>query len=381
MLNNPFSEVLEYFTNDKMLNEYGRDFDKLKSKYAESNCEVNKGIAGTRDLLQKVFFEQVYFNLLTAAKLKHIFKGASDCFSNDNVFGLASFARAILEHTANYAYIIKKSESTITKLAGQSSQKTIEKLLKDLSAAYSVSYYGTGNRNEQKNNKKPVHIHDAINVLDKYFGAIDTSLDVDNTTTPHHSFLFQESFTKNEAIERFGIPIDPYPKAHIVKADYDFLCDFVHPNYGSNFLVSSGSLAEGLIDTPNEHIKNLNILFVKKCLRYWLYYKELLLIDAKLGMNIGNWLSRSQKRGAKASRIFSKKMPKYSGDGKTEQTAFTFSQARDRHEEHEIFNTLVNDLHGNSYSQSIASFDETGVIDKIKLDNGKIFYVKFSKRN
>ena len=307
MLNNPFSEVLEYFTNDKMLNEYGRDFDKLKSRYTEKNCVVNEGIAGTRDLLQKVIFEQIYFNLLTAAKLKYIYKGASDCFSNDNVFGLASFARAALEHTANYAYIVKKSELTVTKLAGQSSKNTIEKLLKDLSSAYNVSYYGTGNRNDQKNNRKPVHIHDAIKVLDEYFGAIDTSLDIDNTTIPHHSFLFQESFTKNEAIERFGIPVDPYPKLHIVKADYDFLCDFVHPNYGSNFLVSSGSLAEGLIDTPNENIKNLNILFVKKCLRYWLYYKELILTDAKLGLNISNWLSRSQKKVLKYPEFFQKK--------------------------------------------------------------------------
>tara|TARA_R110000764_G_scaffold57075_2_gene124321 strand:- start:204 stop:1352 length:1149 start_codon:yes stop_codon:yes gene_type:complete len=379
MLNNPFSEVLEYFMNEKMLIEYGRDFDKLKNRYTENYCVVNKGISGTRDLLQKVIFEHIYFNLLTAAKLKYIYKGASDCYSNDNVFGLASFARAALEHTANYAYIVKKLESTVNKLTGQSNQDAIDKLLKELSSAYNISYYGTGNRNEQKNNKKPVHIHDSIKILDEYFGAIDTSLDIDNTTIPHHSFLFQESFTKNEAIKRFGIPIDPYPKSHIVKADYDFLCDFIHPNYGSNFLVSSGSLAEGLIDTPNENIKNLNVLFVKKCLRYWVYYKELLLTDAGLGLNINNWLSRSQKNGAKATRIFSKKMPRNLGDGKTKQTAFTFPTARDQYEEFEMFSALVKDLQGKTYSQSIAGLDETGIIDKIELDNGKVFYVKFSK--
>ena len=73
-------------------------------------------------------------------------------------------------------------------------------------------------------------------------------------------------------------------------------------------------------------------------------------------------------------------MPQYLGDGKTEHTAFTFPKARDQHEEFEMFSVLVNDLHGNSYKQSIASFDETGIIDKIELDNGKVFYVKFSKK-
>lgn len=380
MENNPFSDVLEYLMNDVVLNEYGGNFDELKSRYTSESSIASEGIAGTRDLLQKVMFEQIYFNLLTTAKLKYIYKGASDCFFNENVFGLASFARAALEHTANYAYIIKKLELTVGKLTGQNNQNTIEKSLRELSSSYNISYYGTGNRNERKNNKKPVHIHDAIAVLDEYFGTIDTSLDIDNTITPHHSFLFQESFTKDEAIERFGISIDPYPKSHIVKADYDFLCDFVHPNYGSNFLVSSGSLAEGLIDTPNENIKNLNILFVKKCLRYWFYYKKLLLIDAKLGLNISNWLSRSLKNGAKASRVFSRKTPKYLGDGKTEQTAFTFPNARDYHEEFEMFSALINDLKGNSYLQSIAGFDETSITDKIELDNGQVIYVKFSKK-
>jgi hypothetical protein len=31
---------------------------------------------------------------------------------------------------------------------------------------------------------------------------------------------------------------------------YDTLCDFVHPNYGSNHLVSSGTLGTGTLDRP-----------------------------------------------------------------------------------------------------------------------------------
>ncbi len=77
----------------------------LKSQIS-SQPIVGKGISSIRDLLQKVIFEQTFFNLLTAAKLKYIFNGASDCFAANNVIGLANFSRLTLEHTATYAYII-----------------------------------------------------------------------------------------------------------------------------------------------------------------------------------------------------------------------------------------------------------------------------------
>lgn len=377
---NPFAGVLTYFVEDSKLSEYARNFDELKESYISTQPTVDKGIAGTRDLLQKVIFEQTFFNLLTAAKLKYIFKGASDCFDNNNVIGLATFSRSTLEHTATYAYTINKLEFTVDKLTGQTSQQAIEKCLNDLSSIYHISYYGSGNRNDKKtNSKKPIHIHDSINVLDGYFGKIDTSIESDNLVTPHHSFLFQEAFTRKEAIERFGIPIDPYPKLCIVRADYDFLCDFVHPNYGSNFLVTSGNLAEGLIDTPNDYVLNLNILFVKKCLRYWIYYKELRILDARANLKLNSWLQRSQKRGVKASRIFSKKVSKYHGDGKTMNTAYSFPTARDKVEEFEMFKVLLNDLRGTDYKQSIAEICENFIIDKIELDNGKVFFVKMRK--
>src|SRR5947209_5457716 len=39
---------------------------------------------------------------------------------------------------------------------------------------------------------------------------------------------------------------------------YDYLCDFVHPNYGSNLLVSTGTLGYGRldpsVDTHAEHL-------------------------------------------------------------------------------------------------------------------------------
>lgn len=373
---NPFAGVLSYFLEDANLTEYARSFDVMKESYVSEQPHVDEGVAGIRDMLQKVIFEQIYFNLLTAAKLKYIFNGASDCFESENVIGLASFSRSTLEHTATYASTIKKLESTVDKLTGQNNLNTIEDSLKSLSKNYHISYYGTSDEGDKKDTPKPIHIHDAIKDLDNYFGEVDISK-TENKDSPQHSFVFQDTFTREEAVERFGIPIEPFPKTHVVRADYDFLCDFVHPNYGSNFLVTSGTLAEGLIDTPNEHVRNLNILFVKKCLRYWLYYKELRLLDANANLKLNSWLQRSQKRGAKASRIFSKKVPKYAGDGKTINTAYSFPSARDKVEEFEMFKVLLKDLKARNYQQSIAKAGESGIVDRIELENGEVIFVKW----
>lgn len=375
---NPFSEVLSYFVEDAKLTEYARNFNVMKESYTSAQPHVAEGVAGIRDLLQKVLFEQIFFNLLTAAKLKYIFNGASDCFKSENVIGLASFSRSTLEHTAAYASTIRKLESSVDRLTGQNSLKTIEDILKALSKFYHVSYYGSGDRNEKDNRTpKPIHIHDAIKDLDGYFGEVHTSNDKDEANSTLHSFLFQEACSREEAVERFGIPIDPFPKTNVVRADYDFLCDFVHPNYGSNFLVTSGTLAEGLIDTPNEYARNLNILFVKKCLRYWMYYKQLRLQDANANLKLSSWLRRAEKKGAKASRIFSKKAPKYNGDGKSIETAYSFPAARDKAEESEMFRHLLNDLKASEYQQSIAEFGQNTIVDRIELDDGRVVFVRW----
>ena len=97
---NPFDEVLVYFGEDANLSEYAKDFDAMKEAYISARPFGGDGIADISDSLQRVIFEQMFFNLLTAAKLNYIFRGASDCFKSDNVIGLAYFARATLEHTA-----------------------------------------------------------------------------------------------------------------------------------------------------------------------------------------------------------------------------------------------------------------------------------------
>lgn len=378
----PFDEVLAFFRESSNLSEYGNNFESMKEAYVSTRALSGDGIANISDYLQRIIFEQAFFNLLIAAKLKYIFSGASDCFNNKNVIGLAYFARAALEHVATYAYVVNKSESAVEKLTGQNNPQKAHDTIKALSASFHVSYYGSGDRNAQSRvPQKPVHIHDTIGSLDNYFGKVGDTSDQDSASLDRHSFLFQESLSRQEAIDRFGISFDPFPQKTLVRSDYDFLCDFVHPNYGSNFLVSTGTIAEGSIDAPNEQVSNLNILFVKKCLRYWLYYKELLKLDFIAHLNFSTWLQRSHKRGAKASRIFSRRASKIEGDGQSVQSAYSFPRARDSNEEHQMFKDLLQRLRVSRHEQSIAELSEEFIVDRIEADNGKIFFAKFLKRN
>jgi hypothetical protein len=213
---NPFRDVLAYFAEAPHLAKYGNNFDSMKDAYLSARPLTGSGIVDISDSLKKVIFEQGFFNLLTAAKLKYIFLGASDCFKSSNVIGLAYFARAALEHVSTYAYAVKTSESTVDKLSGQNSPRKALEALKALSESFRISYYGSGDRNEKSNSvKRPVHIHDAINALDDYVGKVKNP---PNQESLHqHSSLFHEELTAKQARAKFGIFFDPFPRTPLAR--------------------------------------------------------------------------------------------------------------------------------------------------------------------
>jgi hypothetical protein len=378
----PFDEVLSTLNNKAFLENYGSNFSSMKEAYLAERNYATGGIASISGLLETVLFQQAFSNLLIASKLKYIFSGARGCRNADNAIGLAYFARGALEHVSTYAYGVNQCQSAVARLTGQNSPTKAVETLKDLSQAFNILYYGSGDRNAAPRGQgRPIHIHKAIDALDEYFGKISegSKSKPDSTAGPEHNYLFHESLSVEQAEAKFGIPLKSFSARTLVRADYDFLCDFVHPNFGSNFLVSEGTIAEGLIDTPNEHVQELAILFTKKCLRYWLYYRELLRFDLRVHIECSSWLQRSHKHGAKAARVFAKRPLKYDGDGRTVETSYSFPRARDKLEEFDMFGALLNHLGISDYEREIVHANSHRIVDRVKSRDGLTFFVKFQK--
>jgi hypothetical protein len=110
------------------------------------------------------------------------------------------------------------------------------------------------------------------------------------------------------------------------RSEYDALCEFVHPNYGSNKLVSSGQLGSGQI---RSHAEGLGPELSKV---HWLIERCAILVDDDFNKEttfyltrIGSWIEIACQDGAKLGQVFSVRGA-VSGDGRTKETAVLFKK-------------------------------------------------------
>lgn len=362
--------VVEKLSCNPALVEFNKNYDELKRNYLEARERNGTGITGVSDALERVLFEQMYVNFITSAKLKYIYQGANSCFREENYIGLAYFARAALEHIGTYAYLVQETDNAVMGLRNQSSEEKIHSLLKKLSNTYAVSYYGSSDPNVKPSQKlKPINVYSGLNALSCYFEG----------DTDDYSALFHQKITREEIIFSYGIDYEPVSTKNPVHTDYDFLCNFVHPNFGSNYLISSGKINEGHIDLKdNSHSYNLAVLFLKKCLRYWVYYDQKLWNKSAVAhMHLSAWHARSFVKGAKLQRLFTEKSFKCVGSGESIESAITFPMARDMIEEMQMYYEMLEKEDLMEMSQDILSVGEGYVVKRITMQNGKQLFVKF----
>ena len=373
----PLKKIVTQLSNDALSKIWGGDFDSFRSGFSPGVVPTGDGIAAISSMLEQVLLEFWYVYSLTKVKLKYIYKAADSSVEDENYIAVAYSARAIMEHVATFSYVLAKTESAVSELNGQSSYEKQKTSLRKLNKFYSAFYYGGGSKDTRGHGvNKPIHVGGSIRSLNDRFGNLEADADEEA-----YNPLYHGTMTEEDAVAWYGIYFSYPPSNGVVKNDYDLLCDFVHPNYGSNFLVSSGSLASGSLGIKTAESERLNKLFLQKCLRYWLYFEDMEKSCIGSCERLYSWLQRAKKKGAKSSKVFSIKPPKWLGDGASVQTAYYFPSARDRQEEGEMFLALLTTLGGEAggYNQAVASMDPPVITDKITLPSGRSFFVAFMK--
>lgn len=185
---------------------------EIDRKAKEIRLKNNK--IGTIAIDLIIIKNQFLFNYrILQTKLIYLINSMINSLNQDNHLVFALCSRSLLEHAGTIAYIYKKTENTINKLKNQSDYQKIQDIL-----------------NIQKNNQKKVFYGTRFFKDDYLKKAIHT-----------------EELIKDYLEKKF-------PNAGQI---YGFLCDFVHPNYGSNLFVSSGDLGNGMIDPPIEEKKEI----------------------------------------------------------------------------------------------------------------------------
>lgn len=192
------------------------------------------------------------------------------------------------------------------------------------------AYYGVNSKNPNKSTTKALHINDQIKVF-------------------------------SEEIQN-------------INEKYDFLCEYVHPNFGSNALVSSGTISSGKLnpseETNREHLDKIRSI----CSFCMLYLNDDALqhLSGPLRLKT-HFLDHFFKPGAKINNIFSTKTPHPIGDGRTKSTAFYFTKARSAAESVQLTYEYFN-LEGYIvFVKKIGDIDDKYFYDVFNTNKGEVW--------
>ncbi|MGR8922049.1 MAG: hypothetical protein ACU85V_20725, partial [Gammaproteobacteria bacterium] len=154
--------------------------------------------------------------------------------------------------------------------------------------------------------------------------------------------------------------------------DYATLCEFVHPNFGSNLLVSSGELLRGPIGIPAEAMSEELSLTRSAIERYAALDWDLVISGTRSLSRIDNWISIASAEGAKLSQLFSVRIA-HSGDGKSKETAIYFKKARTHNEAIQAFYKFIEQEGITLHERRLAGVDDGYLFDIAVTDQGPLW--------
>lgn len=217
-------------------------------------------------------------------KLDYLAEALIYAIDAKNPLALANNTRALVEHLAALVAIVEELEKLENSLRGQGQEKAINDALGKAEKFIHRGFYGKSPKLTNDKNEQALYVNDCLRALKKEVADIE---DI-----------------------------------------YDFLCEYVHPNYGSNLLVSTGQLGSGRLNPPEEFHRETLDRMRRYCSLCMLFLRKHVIQHCGVFIRLQDLLELCFIRGAKVTNVFSIKAPKPEGDGKSRDTAFFFPKAR-----------------------------------------------------
>jgi len=264
--------------------EYDASMAQMRKNYQE---RINKTSASLKPIASTLFeiSDQSFFLLQVIEwKIDYLSEALLHAIKAKNPLSLANNARALVEHIASISGIGSELNILINSLDGQQSEKAIQKAIERTKNYLNRAYFGTSIKNKTNNKNKSLHINDSLEKLSKEISNI------------------------NEI--------------------YDFLCEYVHPNFGSNLLVSTGTLANGKLNPQEDFHRETLDKLRRICSYCMIYLKDETPGHLSSPLRILSLIDLCFIKGAKIQNVFSAKKATPLGDGKSKETALFFPKAR-----------------------------------------------------
>jgi len=260
------------------------DYNRLRNNAQENIGILDEPLKTIAIRLYDITNNGFFLIQVCGWKIDYLAEALIHAIEAKNPLALANNTRALVEHLAALVMIIEKLEQLEKNLCGQGSEKTINDALVQAEKFVYRSFYGKSPKLTSDKNEQALHINDCLKILKK---------EVDN-----------------------------------IEDVYDFLCEYVHPNYGSNLLVSTGQLGKGRLNPPEEFHRDILDRICRCCSHSMLFLKEHDIQFGSVFVRLQGLLELCFNQGAKVTSVFSFKTPKPEGDGKSRDTAFYFRNAR-----------------------------------------------------
>lgn len=250
--------------------------------------------------------------------------------SAQNAVALAQGSRSLVEHVAVQVAIDHTLQQTLDQLKGQTEGEKIHQILQKAEVFFHRCYAGRSPKIEKDKAKQALHVNDCLALLDAQVnGASDA---------------------------------------------YDFLCEFVHPNHGSNTLVSTADLTLQVESVATDMTRPE----VQRMLEFVLTTLDVcescdLSLHSKIAL-LGIYTARFKEKAAKVSNIFSVRKLTPTGDGKTKETAIFFSGARDILEHREQWQRYVSNRRITIHSRRSAAGEGNSVYDLYESSVGQLWH-------
>lgn len=295
-------ELLKNYIEDIGNNDGLRDHDKRFGEHSKTLDKKFQTLKPPLNVISKRLYkiskDTFYLVELFDYKIYLLARGVLHSIETRNPLTLANNTRAILEQMAVYYHCIFAIRDMLNKLVDQGDLVKISKIIETCEVTLNRAYSGQGKACAD-GGAKAIHINDAIKSL----------------------------------------------SAEIVDAPkvYEFLCEFVHPNYSGNLLVSSGDLGKGIIASKKLEDSNIEKILVIICSIIGnLNFKKF--INPSITFKLEHYVELCLMPNAKLSNIFSLKKAVPVGDGKTIKSAFFFKNARTAQEAMQLMYQYLQDI-------------------------------------
>ena len=274
--------------------------------------------------------DHLYVMLVIERKLVQIAKGLESSFADDNISVFLNLSRSFVEHVASLCYQSDLLRKCLDELPKKQDDASMKVAIAAHHEALRRLFYNTGKGKRVKDDDedKLVHVNDMLALVKK---------------------ANRDLFVK-----------------------YDDLCEFVHPNYGSNKLVSSGTLGRGPLIVPPDVFEKERREAIET-LEGYVKLAEKTLID------IGRYLILLQSRmsiasqvGTKVGQIFSDRV-NFTGDGKSKDTALFFERARTHQEEIIALSAYMKKSGLELQSRMIGGFEGGFLFDVLTTNKGTLW--------